>query len=225
MRKLTGLLLVVALLVLPVAPVWGSSVTDSIYRLPQPGVPFTQPGVPFTDISTLKDGKVVWHWAASEVLAAYSAGLIKGYPDGTFRPEASITVQEFTAIAIRFLGLEKSLDPAATLPAGYKADAWAVPAVAKAAALGLLGRADTTKPITRELAASILGKSLGLQPNSDPLPFKDTASIQSSYRGMVGAMVKAKLMVGFTDNTFRPGNLLTRAQAAVLFVRALNYGK
>ena len=217
MRKLTGLLLVVALLVLPVAPVWGSSVTDSIYQLPLPGVPFT-------DISTLKDGKVVWHRAAAEVPAAYSVGLIKGYPDRTFRPEASITVQEFTVVAIRFFGLEKSLDPAATLPTGYKADAWAVPAVAKAASLGLLGPADTTKLITRELAASILGKSLGLQPNSDPLPFKDTASIQS-YRGMVGAMVKAKLMVGYPDNTFGPGGLLTRAEAAVLFVRVLNYKK
>ena len=90
---------------------------------------------------------------------------------------------------------------------------------------GPAGPPDTTKFITRELAASILGKSLALQPNSDPLPFKDTASIQSSYRGMVGAMVNAKLMVGFTDNTFRPGGLLTRAQAAVLFVRALNYRK
>jgi len=218
MRKLTELLLVVTLLVVPVLPN-GCSITirvpPFVYELPPPS-----PWVVPIDIG----GNNVRHWAASSVLAVYSAGLIKGYPDGTFRPDASITVQESTVIAIRFLGLEQSLDPAATLPAGYKADAWAVPAVAKAASLGLLGPADTTKLITRELAASILGKSLGLQPNSDPLPFKDTASIQS-YRGMVGAMVKAKLMVGYPDNTFGPGGLLTRAEAAVLFVRVLNYKK
>jgi len=42
--------------------------------------------VPFTDV----DG----HWAKPEIAEAYRVGLISGYPDGSFRPDAYITRAE-----------------------------------------------------------------------------------------------------------------------------------
>ncbi len=43
--------------------------------------------IPFNDLSAR-------HWAAKYIMAAYNAGLVKGYPDQSFRPKNSITRAE-----------------------------------------------------------------------------------------------------------------------------------
>ena len=45
-----------------------------------------------------------------------------------------------------------------------------------------------------------------------------------SYVGWVGAVCAAGLIEGFEDNTFRPGKILSRAEAATLIYRASNAG-
>lgn len=64
------------------------------FRLPAPGV-----SGGFTDITG--------HWASGYIDAASERGFIKGYPDGTFKPENSVTKAEILTILIRALGLEK----------------------------------------------------------------------------------------------------------------------
>ena len=51
---------------------------------------------PFADVGS--------HWAEDEIDLAYTMGLIDGYPDGTFRPDAYITHAETMAIVNRLLG-------------------------------------------------------------------------------------------------------------------------
>lgn len=43
------------------------------------------------------------HWAASAIAAAVEAGVIKGYDDGTFRPEQPVTRAELAVIVARML--------------------------------------------------------------------------------------------------------------------------
>ena len=45
------------------------------------------------------------HWGESAIFEAVSAGFIKGYPDGTFKPDQSVTKAEFTAMLNRALQL------------------------------------------------------------------------------------------------------------------------
>jgi hypothetical protein len=45
------------------------------------------------------------HWAYESIMPAVAAGLIAGYPDGTFRPDQTITRLEALAIIVRFAGL------------------------------------------------------------------------------------------------------------------------
>ena len=40
-------------------------------------------------------------WFAGDVAAAVKAGIVKGYPDGTFRPNANITREEMAAMMVR----------------------------------------------------------------------------------------------------------------------------
>jgi len=60
-----------------------------------PGLPIDAP-VAFTDTQD--------HWAAAQINAVASAGWVTGYPDGTFRPDQSITRAEVAAIVNRILG-------------------------------------------------------------------------------------------------------------------------
>lgn len=46
------------------------------------------------------------HWAAPQIKLLSEKGVIVGYPDGTFKPDANVTRAEFAAMAIRALGQE-----------------------------------------------------------------------------------------------------------------------
>ena len=44
------------------------------------------------------------HWAASYVRLAVTNGLITGYPDGTFRPEDTVLLEEAVTVMLKLLG-------------------------------------------------------------------------------------------------------------------------
>lgn len=50
------------------------------------------------------------HWAADAVKRVQAAGLMEGYPDGTFRPERVLTRAEMATFAFNFLQLEEVSD-------------------------------------------------------------------------------------------------------------------
>ena len=57
----------------------------------------TAPAVAFPDVSDT-------YWAAPQIKLLSEQGIIVGYPDGTFKPDADVTRAEFAAMAIRALG-------------------------------------------------------------------------------------------------------------------------
>ncbi|OPX84352.1 MAG: Surface layer protein precursor [Pelotomaculum sp. PtaB.Bin104] len=62
------------------------------------------------------------HWAGGMINVAVGQGIIKGYPDGTFRPDANVTYAEAITMLVRMLGYAPSIDES-TWPAGYLAKA------------------------------------------------------------------------------------------------------
>src|SRR5450830_427179 len=64
---------------------------------------------PFSNltVSSFKDVPAT-HWALGYIESMQKYGLITGYPDGTYKPDAHILRSEFTAIADRALGREIS---------------------------------------------------------------------------------------------------------------------
>lgn len=57
----------------------------------------TAPAFAFPDVSDT-------YWAAPQIKLLSEQGVIVGYPDGTFKPDADVTRAEFAAMAIRALG-------------------------------------------------------------------------------------------------------------------------
>nr|WP_260405705.1 S-layer homology domain-containing protein [Paenibacillus sp. 598K] len=64
-------------------------------------------------------------WAASAVAAAVDAGVVSGYPDGTFRPNANITRMEMAAMIAASLELDTSSGSATSFADNADIPAWA----------------------------------------------------------------------------------------------------
>ena len=52
-------------------------------------------GSPFKDVK-------MDHWAYASIVWAYNEGIIKGYPNGTFAPDATLTEAQFVTLLVRF---------------------------------------------------------------------------------------------------------------------------
>ncbi len=59
------------------------------------------------------------HWASGYINIASEKGLLKGYPDGSFKPEAKVTYAEAITILVRALGLGPVVEGKGTWPANY----------------------------------------------------------------------------------------------------------
>lgn len=111
-------------------------------------------------------------WYNNAVSTLTRAGILDGYEDGSFRPNASITRAEFTKIAVSFF---KHVGGASSNPFNDVPDsAWYAEFVKAAAELGLIdGYEDGTfrpnAPITRAEACTIVNRTLGRAPDKDNL--------------------------------------------------------
>lgn len=117
---------------------------------------------------SFKDVKVK-DWYADSVAYASYRGIVSGYPDGTFKPNAPISRAEFTSIAARFADLTK------TEPLSFSDVAkgnWAYDSIAKASSQGWLsGYPDGTfrpnNKINRAEVTSITNRMLGRKADLD----------------------------------------------------------
>ena len=112
-------------------------------------------------------------WYGTTVATLSAMNIVKGYEDGTFRPNASITRAEFAAIATRFF--EET--GAEYIPGNFTdvtGDEWFAGAIADGVNLGLIGGYEdgTVRPnnaITRAEACAIVNRTLGRVPDADHL--------------------------------------------------------
>ena len=108
-------------------------------------------------------------WYNNAVSTLSAIGVLGGYEDGSFRPNASITRAEFAKIAVSFFELE-GLDcenPFLDVALG----AWYAESVAAAAEIGLIegyegGLFRPDAPITRAEACTIVNRTLGRAPHA-----------------------------------------------------------
>ena len=109
--------------------------------------------VQFSDVPAGK-----WYETAVKTLA--SKGVITGYPDGTFKPNASVTRAEFCAMASRFFSLQEGSVKFTDVPATF----WGYKYIASVVAKGWLDDSETAyEPngaITRAEVVSIVNRML-----------------------------------------------------------------
>ena len=111
-------------------------------------------------------------WFNNAISTLSNAGIINGYSDGTFRPNAPITRAEFSKIAVSFFAYagESYQGVFSDVPAGK----WYAQFVEAANQLGLVtGYPDGTflpeKQITRAEACTIVNRTIERNPHEDQL--------------------------------------------------------
>lgn len=164
------------------------------------------------------------HWAEHQISVVSDAGIVSGYPDGSFRPENYITREQFAKVVANFMGYTEKGDVSMFPDVNPKGNL--TPYVAMCVKAGVLGGFPdgTMRPgayITREQAAAMLCRAFKLQSEGLSTTFKDRASITAKLDPEVAALERTGLIMGFNDGTFKPRTNLTRAQMMVIISRLL----
>lgn len=189
---------------------------------PEPG---SQPVQPVTTAPTASLKDIADHWAMSRINDLVARGAIKGYPDGTFQPDASITRAEFTTVVVKAFNLTSPNGQA--LAFTDTSEHWARDYIATATAAGIVGGYNDSifgpnDPITREQMAAIVVKAARLTLATEATQFADSGSIAAWAGSAVATAVHHQIIKGYPDNTFKPGGKATRAEASAVIVNALN---
>ena len=184
-------------------------------------------------------------WYYSVVMQLVEAGTIDGFPDGTFRPDATITRAEF----VKMLLSATNMDPYSKLvqwmkesnktnqgPLTDMSSHWltkqGLTDVALASGLVVVDdynehKFQPEKAIARYEIALMADRALGLvypathEENID-LSFTDKDTIQDWMRGYIKQATNVGILKGYPDGSFGPKKTATRAEAVVMISRVVN---
>lgn len=153
-------------------------------------------------------------WAYDAIVNLTNRGLVKGYPNGTFGINHTITRAEAAVIMARAFNLK------ATSPVKFDDVAdnhFAKNEIAAVAQAGMMEGMGNNKfspngPLTRAEIAAMLTRAYKLEGKAN-LNFKDNNPKHWANK-YIQAVVANGLASGYPDNTFRPDASITRAEFA-----------
>ncbi len=171
---------------------------------------------PFVDV----DG----HWAEEEICFLYSEGIVSGYSERNYKPNNQVTRAEFLKIVLLNLSYNVYAVQSASFTDVTVGD-WYFSYVTFARSKGFVngyndGSFHPNDPITRAEAVTMVMQISGII--DYPLTgfeseFSDVSD-DDWFGDAVAAATDYGIVRGYGDNTFRPYNYLTRAEAAVIAV-------
>ncbi|WP_239301296.1 InlB B-repeat-containing protein [Paenibacillus sp. ACRRY] len=167
------------------------------------------------------------HWAEKLIQQAARDGIVKGYVDGSFKPNASVTRAEFTVMLMNALQTSYTEAPLSFTDRS-NIGAWAQSAVARAVQAGFIqgGSDGTFRPndaVTRAEMAVMVANALQLKAASGTSStFADDGQIPVWARAAVAGMQKSGLLNGKGLNTFAPRDNTTRAESVKLLLSMQN---
>ncbi|UMV48148.1 S-layer homology domain-containing protein [Paenibacillus macerans] len=184
---------------------------------------------------TFKDVKYD-HWAKKAIDSAVAKGYFKGYADGTFKPNATVTRAEFAALLAR----AAKGDAAETASSGHEfsdlTGHWSEAEVERAVSLGYIQPGDypngfkPNTPITRFEMSKWMTSGLAAAAEDYKQALEDTKTtvipvkeyfnpgipqIKSSY---IAVALGTKLMSGYPDGSFGLDKNATRAEASTILL-------
>ena len=185
----------------------------------------------FTDVP--KD-----HWAKEQISYFAEQGIINGYEDGSFKPSAGVTREEFCKILVSTFQAELKT-PASPTFSDVPKDRWSFAYVelckdfltAYANPFGGLPAFHPAEYATREVIAVALVKMMGYtaedmkNPNYAKSKFSDGGEISPNLLPYVSLACEKKLISGYPDGTLRPTQSVTRAEAVKILYSVFGAGK
>lgn len=178
---------------------------------------------PFTDIGI--------HWGKQYILNAYYDKLFSGYTTTTFAPDMPLTRGMFVTVLARYAGYDAS-QYTGTAFEDVPEEFYYAPAIKWAAQNGIvMGLTETSfgpdEKISRQDMATILYRysnyaGLKLPEKISDVSFADQGQISNYAKDAVQKLCQAQIFSGNADNTFKPLNSATRAEAATVFCKLVD---
>lgn len=191
--------------------------------------------------STFKDVKND-HWAKNAIDSAVAKGYFKGYADGTFKPNATVTRAEFAALLAR---VAKG-DAAETASSGHEfsdlTGHWSEAEVERAVSLGFVQPGDypngfkPNTPITRFEMSKWMTSGLAAAAEDYKQALEDTKTtvipvkeyfnpgIPQTKSSYIAVALGTKLMSGYPDGSFGLDKNATRAEASTILLNLEQVG-
>ena len=167
------------------------------------------------------------NWAYEPVSRLIDAGIISGYPDGLFKPNGEITKEEFIKLLMTAKGASEKSEHSVSF-SDVTTSRWSYDVISKAVAAGVIDVKEEgamfhpDNAITREQMAVYTARMLRLSPVATSKSFTDASGI-NFHPNLVFAAETKGLVGGYPDGSFKPKEKLTRAEAAVMITRALDF--
>ncbi|MHA6532824.1 glycosyl hydrolase [Paenibacillus sp. BAC0078] len=164
------------------------------------------------------------HWAKESIAKWQGNGVIQGYPDGSFKPDNKVTRAELVSIINKLFGFSAAAETSfGDVPAG----AWYAKDLSIARQAGYYkgfpdNKAKADTQLSRQDAATLLAEVFSLKPSvgAAAVSFTDGAAISSYAKEAVQAM--KGMLNGYPDGSFRPDNLITRAETVSIIDRLVS---
>ena len=179
-------------------------------------------------------------WAAKAIASAGDRGFLKGFPDGTFRPENNLTKIQALVSIVNGLNLSGG-NPNVLMVYSDRAQipSYATSAVTVATQKLLVvnypqpDQLEPLREITRAEVAVLIYQALVATGQENPLPSAYIVKPETeipSFSDIVGhwaepfirALVSMNLTQGFADGTYQPDQAMSRAQYTALIATAFN---
>ncbi|MEG2199054.1 MAG: S-layer homology domain-containing protein, partial [Anaerovorax sp.] len=209
-RKMTAVLLAASLVAASLAVPFGPNFNESGYSYGTGG---------FTDIQG--------HWAESIIKEAASLGIVTGYEDGTFKPDAYINRQEFYKLLTGIMTVKPDTTNTELGFPDVVAGEWYIPTLKIAVAAGLAsGYEDGSFGINRLMSRQESAKVAASVIQSKDIPVGAVGVVVATDKDLIGdwaypwvdIMFKKKYMKGDEFGKFQPTNALKRAEATTILL-------
>lgn len=149
---------------------------------------------------------------------------VKGYPDGSFKPNQKVVRSEIATMLARFVSVSGDLQKALT---DIRPTDWYFDSFKTLINAGIItgygdGNYHPDEGVTRAQAVTMIARLKGLQPKQGG--FKDVPA-NAWYAGYAGALKEAGIVVGYEDGSFGGDRVITRAEIIAMINRAFNIPK
>ena len=169
------------------------------------------------------------YWAENFIEGLVKQDLIRGFPDGSFRPEANLTRAEYAALIATSFDLPRSIGAKVKGFMDVAETFWGVEAIQKVTAMGFIsGFPDGTfrpqRNLTRVEAFVSLVNGLGLTGGNPNLllSYSDRGQIPSYATNALSIATQRRLVVNYPQtNILAPLKAITRAEIAAVIYQAL----
>lgn len=151
-------------------------------------------------------------WFYDNVMTLWGAGVINGYPDGSFRPQNRVTVAEAYKMILLATGFQEQPQTSAHWASGYADFIYDAEFLKPRD-----GLSNLDAPIRRATVCELAANALGLQRESEESVFTDTDD------DSICALHEANIISGYPDGTARPNEKLTRAELSAIVDRIYKY--